>query len=147
MCIRLEEIRSYSKEIVDFIKSHQDAYNGGEGLEENLPVSSNIKLFNLIKNDIAIGFLMLVDCMDEPEFPGHELEIGIFENFQNSSYATYCIANIEKLLSKHAENIDKIIVQVKETNNDSIKIKKVLVKNGFTYYEDNIFGKCIRKRS
>lgn len=56
MCIKLDEIRSYSKEIVDFIKSHQDAYNGWEGLEENLPVSSRIKLFNIIKDNMAIGF-------------------------------------------------------------------------------------------
>ena len=54
MSIILNEIRSYSKEIVNFIQSHQDAYTGLEQLQENVDVPKDRQLFNIINGNQII---------------------------------------------------------------------------------------------
>ena len=61
MSIILNEIRSYSKEIVNFIQSHQDAYTGLEHLQENVDVPKDRQLFNIINGNQIVGLFMVLN--------------------------------------------------------------------------------------
>ena len=135
MCIKLKRIETYTSEIVDFIKNHSDAYNGSENLIAGVNVDKDKILFNIIKDNTAVGFFMVVDVTNEVAFGGHEIEIGVFELYQGNNYAQYCLSNIKKLLTLDNIDISMISALVKTTNPDRDKIINTLIKSKFMKYD------------
>lgn len=131
MCIILNEIRSYSKEIVNFIQSHQDAYTGLEHLQENVDVPKDRQLFNIINGNQIVGFFMVVNNINKGKDIGCEIEIGIFDNYKGKRLAEQTIKYFLKNYVKEEFKIDnKCIYAVVNKSNKCFK------------YMMSILGKC-----
>lgn len=131
MCIELKQIENYSDEIFYFIKDNPKSFEGTEFLQDKQDELKGICLFDIIKENLSVGFIMLVDISDEYTPYYYELEIGIFNKYRKSGYAIDSIEAIKKMLrGKHMEEI-KLRAVVKNENPKKKAMQHILTKCGF----------------
>lgn len=118
MCIILDETYSYSKEIVNFVQSHQYAYTGLEHLREGVDVPKDRQLFNILKDNQIVGFFMVVNNINKGKDIGCEIEIGIFDNYKGKRIAEQTIKYfLENHINKEFEIDDKCVYAVVNKSN------------------------------
>lgn len=130
MCIKLEEISSYSKAIVDFIQSHQDAYTGLEHLKENIDVPQNRKLFNILKDNQIVGFFIVANGINKGKDYGCEIEIGVFDDYKGKGIAIQTIKHfLENYINDEFKKDNNCIYAVVNKSNKCLKIMSLVLRN------------------
>lgn len=142
MCIILNEIRSYSKEIVNFIQSHQDAYTGLEHLWEGVDVPKDRQLFNILKDNQIVGFFMVVNNINKGKDIGCEIEIGIFDNYAEKGLAQKTIKYfLEEYIDDEFKINNTCVYATIQKGNNCINImRKILNESNFILIEEPVFA-------
>lgn len=154
MCIRLDEISSYSKEIVNFIQSHKDAYTGIGHLQEGVDVPEDRHLFNIINGNQIVGFFIVVNNINKGKDNGCEIEIGIFDNYKGKRIAEQTIKYfLENHINKEFKKGNKCVYAVVNKSNKCFEhMTSVLGKCNFksddkpSQYKENKEGKAFLKK-
>ena len=109
--------------IIDIIRNDELLKNTFGGTNNTISRILNSSYIGLIlKDDITIGFIMLVyNGIDKT----HELDIGIITDYRNQGYGTKALSIMKEIITK--ENA-KITIQ---TRNENISATKIINKNNF----------------
>lgn len=142
MCIILDKIPSYPKEIVNFIQSHKDAYTGLEHLQENVDVPKDRQLFNIINGNQIVGFFIVVNNINKGKDIGCEIEIGIFDNYAEKGVAQKTIKYfLEEYIDDEFKINNRCIYATIQKGNNCINImRKILNGSNFILIEEPAFA-------
>ncbi|MDO4921345.1 MAG: hypothetical protein Q4E64_05940 [Phascolarctobacterium sp.] len=150
MCIQLRRIDRFEEAIVNFIHNHPDAYNGDENLTVGVDVPDDSYLYNICDGENKVGFFF-ISIKDDIKGYGHEIEIGIFDeyqrgNFANESqsaprYGTTCLRNFQTLVPDWEEltkDDDCIYACVRANNRLREHIERMLCECRFISMNEEI---------
>ena len=133
MCITLNQKEEFDLETLDFIKKNPTSFNYIKS--EGIIVPPEHRYYQVLHDRSFVGFIILIKIIDELIYDekdnAYELEIGIFDNFKDKSYASKAISKLLNEL-KH-ENTFIIEAIIKNSNSNLIKMKTLLISKGFTH--------------
>lgn len=133
MCIKFEAIYEWSREIVEFINEHQDAYNIQGELTVNSLVPTEIELYNIIYDNELIGFFIIEYERKQDKLCNPEIEIGIFNIPNRKKHIGRDVIRyfIQKVALDKFNNGKRIYATVQGNNPLKNHIEKMLFENNF----------------
>lgn len=130
MSIKLEQIKKYSSKVVEFIKDNPKAFEGGENIEIDKDVPDDRFLFNIVKGNIIVGFIMLVDVSYGYPPYCYEIEIGVFREQRKRGYAVDAINAIKEYCLEYMGK-GKLQAIIKKENPEKEAMQHILIKCNF----------------